>query len=60
MAAKADSHIVVEKYESGERTITRAYQVDSETRIKELARMLSGTSDEQKALDHARMLLKNR
>jgi DNA repair protein RecN (Recombination protein N) len=60
VAAKADSHIVVEKFESGERTITRAYQVDSETRIKELARMLSGTSDEQKALDHARMLLKNR
>jgi DNA repair protein RecN (Recombination protein N) len=60
VAAKADSHIVVEKFEADERTVTRAYSVESETRIKELARMLSGTSDEQKALDHARMLLKNR
>jgi DNA repair protein RecN (Recombination protein N) len=60
IAAKADAQIVVEKGEESDRTVTRVTAVTGEDRIRELARMLSGSSSEEKALEHARMLIKSR
>ncbi|MGM0432614.1 MAG: DNA repair protein RecN [Spirochaetota bacterium] len=57
VAAKADAHLVVEKHESDQRTETSVYSVSGEERVAELARMLSGTDFEEKALEHARMLI---
>ncbi len=57
VAAKADNHIVVEKREQSGRTVTGIRRVTGDDRLAELARMLSGSSQEEKALDHARLLV---
>lgn len=56
VAAFAHRHIVVEKAESGGRSVTRARAVLAEERVGEVARMLSGGTT-QVGLDHARELL---
>ncbi len=55
VAALANHHSVVEKEFADERTRSLLENVDGETRINELARMLGGDSDSAKA--HARSLL---
>jgi DNA repair protein RecN (Recombination protein N) len=57
VAAKADHHLVVEKSSRDRRTETNIYAVTGEQRIEELARMLSGSTNEDTALDHARTLV---
>ncbi len=56
IASEAGTHVVVEKEESGTRTITRIQRIDGEERRRELARMLSGRIDEA-SLAHASELL---
>ncbi len=56
VAAFADGHVVVEKAESGGRSVTQARLVLAEERVGEVARMLSGGTT-QVGLDHARELL---
>ncbi|MDQ3865109.1 MAG: DNA repair protein RecN [Actinomycetota bacterium] len=56
IASEAGTHVVVEKEESGGRTITRIERIEGEERRRELARMLSGRIDEA-SLAHASELL---
>ena len=56
IASEAGTHVVVEKEESGGRTITRIERIEGEERRRELARMLSGRVDEA-SLAHASELL---
>lgn len=57
VAAGADNHIRVEKVVEQERTRTRVHGLDQESRIREIARMLSGDSNTSVSLEHARELL---
>jgi DNA repair protein RecN (Recombination protein N) len=56
IAAKAQHHFKVEKLERANRTITSVTKLEGEERVRELARMLSG-SDSSTAMAHARELL---
>jgi DNA repair protein RecN (Recombination protein N) len=56
IASEAGTHVVVEKEETGGRTITRIERIEGEERRRELARMLSGRIDEA-SLAHASELL---
>jgi DNA repair protein RecN (Recombination protein N) len=56
IASEATTHVVVEKEETGGRTITRIERIEGEERRRELARMLSGRVDEA-SLAHASELL---
>jgi DNA repair protein RecN (Recombination protein N) len=56
IASEAGTHVVVEKEETGGRTITRIERIEGEERRRELARMLSGRIDEA-SLAHATELL---
>ena len=53
VAAYADAHLRVLKTSSTEFTATDVVQLDSEARVAELARMLSGLSDSESGLAHA-------
>ncbi|MGI6440145.1 MAG: DNA repair protein RecN [Sphaerochaetaceae bacterium] len=57
IASQADNHLVVQKVTKEGRTFTLLEEVKEEERIKELARMLSGTTVDEKALEHARSLI---
>ena len=57
IAAQADRHYVVERQSGDEGSGTLVYEVEGEARVRELARMLSGSTDKA-ALAHARELLK--
>ncbi|MBU0936300.1 MAG: DNA repair protein RecN [Spirochaetes bacterium] len=57
MAVRADNHYKVEKQIEGERTVTRLVRLDEATRVREIARMLSGDSSAETSLNHARDLL---
>ena len=57
IAVRADTHIKVEKFVEGERTITTIRQIDGEEKIHEIARMLSGDSEGKVSLQHAEELL---
>lgn len=45
IAALADSHYLIEKYNENERTVTTVKRLNSDEEIQELARMLGGTED---------------
>ena len=49
IAAKADSHYLISKYNENERTVTTVEKLTPQEEIKELARMLGGVSDYQLA-----------
>ncbi|HSK84201.1 MAG TPA: hypothetical protein VK902_12500, partial [Rubrobacter sp.] len=55
-ASGAGTHVIVDKEESGGRTITRIERIEGEERRRELARMLSGKIDDA-SLAHASELL---
>lgn len=57
VAAFATNHLRVVKSTDGEITASSVQQVTGDERAEELARMLSGLSDSQSALVHARELL---
>ena len=56
IAAKCDTHFVVNKKEEKGRTISRIVEVKEEERVKEIARLLSGDASDI-SLTHARLLL---
>lgn len=57
VAAFADRQVRVEKAERDGRTVATAAELDAETRVAELSRMLSGRPDSETARDHAAELL---
>ena len=56
IAALADHHFLVEKYEQDGRTLTRLTVISGEERVNEIARMLGG--DLESARKHAREMLR--
>lgn len=54
IAALGDSHILIQRFE-GESFMR---EIDGEERVKEIARMLSGSPDMSEAREHAKILLK--
>jgi len=57
IAARADHQLVVSKEVADGRTYTRINQTLGETRVLEIARMLSGDTRQDTAIAHARQLL---
>ena len=57
IAAYADTHFLITKNQGRTTTSTTVQALDSVGRQAEIARMLSGTPDEQVALDHADQLV---
>ena len=57
VAAFADRQVRVEKREVDGRTVATATELDADTRVAELSRMLSGRPDSETARDHAAELL---
>lgn len=57
IAVYADNQIKIEKTVSGEITSSNVHVIEGEERVSEIARMLSGDSDTQQSLEHARLLL---
>ena len=57
VAAFAGNHLVVEKDRDGQVTASSVRRVDAEQRAAEMARLLSGLSDSESGLAHARELL---
>ena len=57
IAVYADNQIKIEKTVSGELTSSNVFEVKGEARVAEIARMLSGDSDTEQSLQHARTLL---
>lgn len=57
VAVKGRSHLLVYKHDEGERTVSNVKMLDSEERIREIARMLSGKQINEAALSNARALL---
>lgn len=57
IASYAASHFMVTKIEQDARTLTRVEKLDREGRVKEIARMISGTEVSEASLKHARELL---
>jgi DNA repair protein RecN (Recombination protein N) len=58
IAVRADNHLKVEKRVAGDRTVTSVRRVAGADREAEIARMLSGESENETSLSHARELLK--
>lgn len=57
IAVYADNQIKIEKTVSGELTSSNVYVVEGESRVMEIARMLSGDADTAQSLEHAKTLL---
>ena len=57
IAAKADTHMLVYKEENQDTTTTRIKVLSQQERIQEIAKMLSGQSITDAAIEHARLLL---
>lgn len=59
IAALADSHFLISKEFSDNKTFTHVDKLDTDGRVRELARIIDGVNITQTALDHARGLLNN-
>ncbi len=59
IAAMGHTHFVVQKKESGGRTVTRIEKLDREQHIREVAKLMSGSSVTNAALDSARELVES-
>lgn len=57
VAAKADKHFHIYKEENKKRTFTKMKELDSESRITEIAKMLSGEQPTKSALSNAKELI---
>ncbi len=57
IAVYADNQIKIEKTVSDEITSSNVHVIEGEERVAEIARMLSGDSDTEQSLQHARTLL---
>ncbi len=59
IAVYADNHIKVEKFDAMDRTNTSLYNLDGSQKVLEIARMLSGDSQGDASLKHAKALLES-
>ncbi|WP_281886693.1 DNA repair protein RecN [Paenibacillus sp. YYML68] len=57
VACMADVHYLIQKTTDGARTYTQIHDLDEQTRINELARMLGGVEVTDKTLEHAREMI---
>jgi len=57
VAAISDHHLYIEKKEQDDRTTTRVTELDGQSRIKEVARMISGVEVTPLTLEHAAELI---
>lgn len=57
VAAMSDHHYFIDKQVKGKRTVTHIKKLNQSNRVKELARMLAGTTVTELTLDHAKELL---
>ncbi len=57
IASRADHHLLVRKAEAGGTTRTMLDELQGDSRVRELARMLGGDPESVTSLDHARELL---
>lgn len=57
VAAKSDNHFVVSKENHANKTTTCINELDKEQKISEVARMLTGESDSELSLNHAKKLI---
>ena len=57
IASHADNHIKVEKHVTDGNTFTKAFTIENEKRVEEIARMLSGDEISPIAFNHASQLL---
>jgi DNA repair protein RecN (Recombination protein N) len=57
VAAFADAQVAVEKREESGRTVATATEVEGDTRVQELSRMLAGVGESEHARGHAAELL---
>lgn len=57
VAAFAHSHFLIEKSQSGTEISMKVSELDSETRVKEIARLISGERISDTSLQHAKQLL---
>ena len=60
IAANADNHLKAEKKVIGERTLSSVRKIDSDERVTEIARMLSGDPSGSVPVEHAKVLLGKR
>ncbi|OQY34573.1 MAG: DNA repair protein RecN [Spirochaetaceae bacterium 4572_59] len=58
IAVYADNHIKVEKTDDNDRTNTSLYPLKDESKVLEIARMLSGNSEGDASIRHAEVLLR--
>lgn len=57
IASLADTHFLIHKEYTTDKTFTHVDKLDSDGRVRELARIIDGVNITQTALDHARSLL---
>lgn len=57
IAARAHTHLFVQKREEAGRTLTEVRPLEAEARVREIARMLGGDPESRVSLAHARELL---
>lgn len=57
LASRAHAHLLVEKEQGGERTVTRVRALDGDARVEEVARMLGGDPESATSREHAREML---
>ncbi len=57
IAARADTHLLVEKQTQGERTVTKVQHINDEQREIEISRMLAGNQEARASRAHALELL---
>lgn len=57
VASMADTHLLIEKHLSGERTSTSVRELTKEARVLEIGRMITGTELTETSKEHARELI---
>ena len=57
IAALADAHLMVRKYDDGKNTFVETRQLNEEEKVQRIAQMMDGESDSHSALTHARELI---
>ena len=57
IAALAEAHLMVRKYDDGKNTFVETRQLNEEEKVQRIAQMMAGESDSPSALTHARELI---
>lgn len=57
IAALAEAHLMVRKYDDGKNTFVETRQLNKEEKVQRIAQMMDGESDSPSALTHARELI---